>query len=110
DLVTANVPFAFVVGSRVLPPGNYMIEDATEGATVVRVERQDGTASAFTFTIAAPESQSQGDPQPQLAFAKVGDAYYLKSIDLPDGKRESRRPAHLIEQERAAIPAETASR
>src|SRR5262249_54817223 len=82
DLVTANVPFAFVVGARVLPPGNYMIEDATEGATVVRVEREDGTESAFTFTIAAPESPQSKGAEPQLAFAKVGDTYYLKSIAL----------------------------
>jgi len=76
DIVT--VPFEFVVGAKVLPAGTYTVRNlsADKSSTLVISSRDQGT-SMFVLPFVA---DSVVTDKPELSFNKVGDRYFLSSI------------------------------
>jgi hypothetical protein len=83
-LVTAKIPFAFIVGDTRLPAGDYTISETSSGPSVLLVESADGTRVSFVSTIAA--TPTDGDAaQPDVAFQTVGKEHFLSRVDMHDG-------------------------
>ena len=83
-LVTAQIPFAFIVGDTRLPAGDYTISETSSGPTVLLVESTDGTRVSFVSTIAA--TPTEGDAtQPDVEFQTVGKEHFLSRVDMHDG-------------------------
>ncbi len=72
-----TIPFAFSVGNKVLPAGEYQV--SSEGA-IIHIESKDGRKVAFALSFRTKSSE-----QMKLSFNKYGDDYRLSQIWLADG-------------------------
>lgn len=79
--MTTTVPFRFVVGTTVLPAGQYEIRTSTADPTIIWLVSPNGQHVAVTNTIWG------GDPfegsHPDLAFEVHGKVRFLERIDVP---------------------------
>jgi hypothetical protein len=78
-VLEVNVPFAFEVGNKMLPAGQYQLESVPTGdGTLYRIRRMDGDAQSLVSSIAV----TTGDRQnlPRLVFHKYGTSYFLAQI------------------------------
>ena len=83
--LVAHVPFAFIVGSSVMPAGEYVVKDESDNDSVLAIASADGRRFATTLTIPASSDDSSG--QAQLVFDKVGSQYFLARV-MPAGSEE----------------------
>jgi len=72
----ANIPFEFIVGSKVLPAGNYIVRINHQSGVVEICEEGVYCESAVT----SPVEAVQGPAKPELAFRKYGNQYFLSQI------------------------------
>lgn len=98
----ANIPFAFTVGDKTLPSGEYQIQAVLSVSNKVQsVRLSDGSASAIALTTEAdPKGKvSKG----KLVFNCYGHEYFLSQIWSGDGVgrqlQESRREKDLARGE-----------
>jgi hypothetical protein len=73
--VKAQIPFAFVVGDKIMEPGAYTLNRVTQGTFLIKSE--DGGDAVFTLTI--PLDHGDADA-PKLVFNRYGDTYFLYRI------------------------------
>lgn len=102
--VKANVPFAFNVGSRQLPAGDYIVTvDRLQG----RVKIQNAVTSALFSMPAQPEQA--GQTSEKLVFQHVGNQYYLADVWGAYGTSgmQFRVPKHEQQMEIAKQPAQS---
>jgi hypothetical protein len=82
--VTGKIPYEFVAGGRTLPAGTYTVsrlsDDRLAGLSIVSYEQQSGVL-ALTNEF---ENRPGGDDA-KVRFERVGDTYYLSSIETLDG-------------------------
>jgi hypothetical protein len=78
DTVT-DVPFAFSIGSEVMPAGIYRVSHLPNHLNVFRISSLRQTA----IVISLPEGTGQADDSPRLLFHRYGDRYFLREIRLP---------------------------
>lgn len=105
-LVKANIPFEFMVGSKTLPAGEYMVTPQTT-AGVLWVQNEETSDSAFALTNSV-ETLGYSD-QTKLIFHRYGNQYFLSQIwtlgatagrELPKSKveREASQTASIERQ------------
>ena len=85
EKLVAHVPFAFAVGDANLPPGSYVVREATDDPGVLEIVNADGNDAAFAITIPAADRNLNGTPQAQLVFVKRDGQV------LPHAPRDRRR-------------------
>ena len=51
ELIVVKVPFAFIVGDRQMPAGDYMITEATNDSSVLWISSRDGGQAVCVLTI-----------------------------------------------------------
>jgi len=83
-LVTAKIPFDFIVGDTRLPAGHYMISETSSGPTVLMVESTDGTRVSLVSTISTISTDGSA-AQPDVQFETIGKEHFLSRVDLHDG-------------------------
>jgi hypothetical protein len=73
------IPFAFSVGNKVLPAGEYRVSSE---AQIIRIQSKDGKRN-----VAALPIRTVGKPadQVKLTFNRFGNDYQLSQVWLPDG-------------------------
>jgi hypothetical protein len=70
--------FPFYVGNAKLPAGTYKITQSDTDTSILQIQSNDGTHSAFIdFT---PTYSAQPHPHSDVTFQKYGDAEYLNRI------------------------------
>jgi hypothetical protein len=84
DEPRVKVPFAFIVGGKELPPGDYVVRPMSDGSAAVGIVSADGREFAWTLTSASISEQA-GAARPALVFKKVGNHYFLSDVELKDG-------------------------
>jgi hypothetical protein len=102
-ILRANVPFAFNIGDKQLPPGTYIVREMDRGTLI---QSKDGENSVLgTYNYAGP---SKAD-ETKLVFDKVGDHYFLAQIWtsvrdegllVPESKQERELRASNIRPQR----------
>lgn len=98
----ANIPFAFAVGDKTLPAGEYQIQAVLSVSNKVQsLRRSDGSESAIALTAEAdPKGKVTKD---KLVFNRYGHEYFLSQIWSGDGVgrqlQESRREKDLARGE-----------
>lgn len=77
--VQGNVPFAFQVGSKTMPAGEYRVERLSipDGSILV-IRCTDGSAAALASTFGV--DAKNGESQPKLVFHKYGSSYFLSEV------------------------------
>lgn len=103
DGMRALVPFAFHVGERLVPAGEYTIKSATADEQMLSIVGDK--SSTATTTNSATES-GNGEGRARLVFHKYGDQYFLAAIWGPDSTgralSETKRERNLRKELRAA--------
>jgi len=96
--VIADVPFDFVVHGLLMPAGDYVITERSEG--ILSIESKDGRYFAFVLSTASDAKTLR----PELVFDRVEGRYYFAGFVLPDGTgREVPVVPTSIERERVAV-------
>lgn len=82
-ILKANVPFPFLVNGKMLPAGQYVVEEEDSGpSAVVLIRGTHGPSASFVTTRPASD---RGPNEPALRFERDGDQYRLSSIwEAPD--------------------------
>jgi hypothetical protein len=77
-----NIPFAFTAGDTKLPQDRYLISPmpGQNGAFMLRGERHGVVLMSRTDRLNARE------PAPSLTFHRYGDQYFLREVQLGDGR------------------------
>lgn len=79
-----KVPFAFTAGNSHFEGGEFLINESSNGPTMLRISSQDGTEVACIFTTGMmPDNASVS--KPRVIFHKYRDRYFLSQIWYGDG-------------------------
>src|SRR6201987_6282173 len=81
--VTVNIPYVFVAGGRTLPAGTYTVsrlsDDRLAGLSIVNYEERSGVL------VLTNQFENRPADDAKVRFERVGDMYYLSSIQTVDG-------------------------
>jgi hypothetical protein len=101
-MMTANVPFAFNVGSKYMPAGPYEVRQVGARATVIQSKNgHDKVLALFN-----PAGPSRTD-ETKLVFQKHGDRYVLSQIWTSTSGQGLQAPSSELEKETRASNGET---
>jgi hypothetical protein len=96
ERIVVTVPFAFIVGDSLLPPGDYVVDGASDDPAIVEIVSVDGRQSVLTMTI--PSWSADTPAQPELVFERVGDQRFLAKIVHRSGNDRALLLTPSIEQ------------
>ena len=93
-----NVPFNFIVGEKLLPAGQYVIErNKRDSETVWAISRKE-TGGSRTLFMTIPVRSVKNQEQTKLVFHRYENFYFLSSIWTAGGN--SGRELQLSDRER----------
>jgi hypothetical protein len=76
--IKVNVPFAFTVGDKAMPAGEYRVADLSRAQSVQMIAQSNGRASIMVMT--NPIVRAANAPAPRLTFHRYGNRYFLVQI------------------------------
>jgi hypothetical protein len=74
--VKADIPFAFQVGSKVMPAGTYIFSNENE--SIMRLRGSDAHAQILTMVL--PQTSLNAPKVGTITFTKYGDRYFLHKV------------------------------
>lgn len=92
-----NVPFAFSAGDTNLPRDRYRVSPMPNGVLMIRGERHSVILMSQTHRL------NDREPAPSLTFSRYGDQYFLREVQLGNG-RVLYFPQTRAEKEAAEYP------
>jgi hypothetical protein len=77
-LVTADIPFDFIVANQTLPSGKYAVHTATSSGDSVKISSRDGKSSAIRLAdlVAAKGTKRTA----RMVFHRYGQKYFLAEV------------------------------
>jgi hypothetical protein len=82
--VTAHIPFAFQIGDKTLPAGDYSVKRLSQNALVV--ESADGAESVIAQAPRSVQSNANAKPGAEkLVFRQYGEQYFLAQVWMIKG-------------------------
>jgi hypothetical protein len=96
--LVANIPFAFSVGQKVMPAGEYLVRCINPDASqrVLQVRSKAGHQSAFILTASViGKIQDKGS----LVFQRYGDQYFFAQAWLPADSSGMQAPKSRAEKQ-----------
>jgi hypothetical protein len=80
-ILSVQVPFSFVAGGKVMPAGNYTIEQpSTGGVLLIRGNQPNSTAMVLSVNAGPTNLNHAG-----VTFSRRGSTVVLSNIDVPGG-------------------------
>jgi hypothetical protein len=79
DVITARVPFSFVVDHKEFPAGRYDFQMRNSAGAVLFIEGESNRSSAFELTMPVGGTDPAGR-EPSLVFTRHGNAYRLTQV------------------------------
>jgi hypothetical protein len=80
-ILSVKVPFSFVAGGKVMPAGNYTIEQPSNGGVLLIRGNQPNSSAMVLSVNAGPTNLTHAG----VTFSRQGAAVVLSSIDIPGG-------------------------
>lgn len=81
--MVVNIPYEFVAGGRTLPAGTYTVsrlsDDRLAGLSIASYEQRSGVL------VLTNQFENRPREDAKVRFERVGDMYYLSSIETLDG-------------------------
>ena len=77
--MSAQIPFAFVVGNKTLPAGTYQVRRLGDDRYLLRIQNVDDLSYVAIFMTDLLD-ESNSIRQNQLVFHRYGDIYFLAAI------------------------------
>ncbi len=96
EKIVAQVPFEFVLGSKVVPPGEWIVQTANMYGSVLQIRNKAAAVSLMFMPSLVGDKRAAGDCT--LVFHKYGSTYFLakvriagsdNSYQLPESKAEA---------------------
>ncbi len=78
-----KAPFAFIVGDKVLPAGNYRITAQAEDSSVLMITNADGKGIAAFATTTGGDLAPAGMKDVNVAFKNFDGHYFLSQVTMP---------------------------
>ena len=102
--LTFRTPFAFAVGDRVLPAGEYIVRASSTPMMILSFTSADGKANAFIRSI--PVQKAETETRTSLVFHRYGVHYYISEIWTPGESigRTMMRGSSELEFEKSSAP------
>jgi hypothetical protein len=101
-LVTADIPFDFIVADKTLPAGEYTVRMATTNG--VKISSRDGESSAMRLSHLAVETSKKRNAR--IVFHRYGQQYFLAEIWSGEsyGRQllKSKKERHLRQEQELA--------
>ena len=104
EIITVNIPFAFVVDRHEFPAGRYDVRTSDDSAGVIWIEGMTRRSAAAVLTVRL-DGRDPAGAQPALVFTRTENVYRLSQIwespsqgrelSAPSGTRHVRRSASL---------------
>lgn len=91
----AEIPFAFQVGSKVMPAGTYIFSQDSQHI----MQLHGRTADAHALSAVRPETGVKAPKVGLITFNKYGDHYFLQSISTADSTTAYQCPTTKQEKE-----------
>jgi len=104
-VITANVPFNFMAGRKMLPAGEYRIQ--TERPNVVLIQSRDSKTNANLTAHSAQNTQMSGVAA--LRFNRYGDRYFLSQVWTGSDRGQELPKSRAEKEQIAALPAHQGS-
>lgn len=82
ERVEATIPFAFNVGSKTLPAGDYEVRRVF--AKTLVIQNKATQQAAIALTMVAPPKQMPSEAV--LVFHKYGDSHFLSEVQTADSR------------------------
>jgi hypothetical protein len=95
--ISAQVPFEFVVGNKIVPAGECVVQVATMDGNTLTIRNRGAKVNLF-FSSSRTEGK-QDAPHYALVFRQYGDHYFLSGIKLQGSKVAYRLPESKAEAE-----------
>jgi hypothetical protein len=95
--ITAHIPFAFQIGDKTLPAGDYSIKQLSQNALLVKTA--GGETSAIAQAPGRVESNAKQMTE-RLVFRQYGDQYFLAQVWMNRGS--AGRELNMTNAERTA--------
>jgi hypothetical protein len=92
-IAKSDVPFAFMVGSRQLPAGRYVV--STDGFASITIRSADTGASVMSLV----RAESPSNQTPKLVFHHLGNQYLLAEVWGVEGRAGMIVPTSNLEKE-----------
>ena len=80
---TANIPFAFNVGDKTFPAGEYTVRRVNPQSDRTALAIRSADASASKIVLTTPVQSSKVRESAKLVFNRYGDQYYLSQVLSP---------------------------
>ena len=110
-LVTADVPFDFIVADQTFPSGKYTVRAASDNGKVLKITSLDGKSSIVRLSNSVTDSSTKQNAR--MVFHRYGQEYFLAEVWSGDnsGRQLIKSKKELqLEQERALIASSDSSR
>jgi hypothetical protein len=75
-IVSATIPFDFIVGNKTLPAGQYTVSALSQRGLMVRSEDAKSAVIVLTTGLSAKSAKNQ----PRLEFNRYGSTYFLSKV------------------------------
>lgn len=99
-LVTADIPFDFIVGDQTLPSGKYIVRSASDDGKALKISSRDGESSVVRLTNVADEKTKRR--MARMVFHRYGQQYFLAEVWTGDtyGRQllKCKRERHLRQE------------
>ena len=93
EIITVDIPFAFVVDRHEFPAGHYNLRTSDDSADVIWIEGMTGRSAAVVLTVRA-DGRDPAGTQPALVFTRSENTYQLSQIwESPSHGRELTAPS-----------------
>ena len=109
-LVTADIPFDFIVADQTFPSGKYTVRTASDNGKVLRITSLDGRSSIVRLSNSVIDSNTKQNAR--MVFHRYGQEYFLAEVWSGDNSgREliKSKKENQLEQERALIASKSDS-
>ena len=104
--IRANIPFAFSVGDKVLPAGEYRIQQVNPSSDLALLQIATANGEALVLVRVRP-IHAQSTDQTALVFNRYGSNYFLSTLAIEGATDAWRTPKsraeHGVGRELAAL-------
>jgi hypothetical protein len=100
EKIVAQVPFGFVVGSKVVPSGEWTVQHANTDARILFIRNTDAAVGMFSNISLVEAKKAPGHCT--LVFHKYGNQYFLSGVNIADSPIGYRLPESRAEAETRA--------
>jgi hypothetical protein len=76
--VTADIPFDFIVGDKILPSGKYTVREVTSNGEGLMIRSNDGKSSVIRLSNSVAEKSEERTAR--MVFHRYGQQYFLAEV------------------------------